>query len=187
MLGGAGVAPAAARLRAVPDTGSLAMALAQLPAATVTLVRSELVIELPAIDLPAGMPGMDEPMGRTPLAAAAVPASGFISGFRVDVVDGAGQALPKTLLHHVNLSDPGRRELFLPIGLHIFAASKETPASTVPWFLFGMPITKGQRFTTSAMLANPTFVAYHGVRVRIILRLTPARPPLAAVPGPIPG
>jgi hypothetical protein len=132
---------------------------------------------LPAIDLPAGMAGMDEPMALTPVVAAVVPVSGSISGFRVDVVDGAGQVLPKTLLHHVNLSDPGHRELFLPIALHIFAASKETPAATVPWLLFGLPITKGQRFTTSAMLANPTSVAYRGVRVRIILRMTPAGRP----------
>ena len=159
------------------------MALAQLPTASVTMVRNDLVIELPAIDLPAGMAGMEEPMVRTPLAAAVVPASGSLSGFRVDVVDSAGRVLPKALLHHVNLSDPGRRELFLPIGLHIFAASKETPAATVPWLLFGLPIRKGQRFITSAMLANPTSVAYRGVRVRLVLRLTPAHRPWPLFPA----
>jgi hypothetical protein len=177
ILGAAGVAPVIAPLVAVPDTESLATAFAQLAPATVTTARGDLIIELPAIDLPAGMAGMDEPMALTPVVAAVVPVSGSISGFRVDVVDGAGQVLPKTLLHHVNLSDPGHRELFLPIALHIFAASKETPAATVPWLLFGLPITKGQRFTTSAMLANPTSVAYRGVRVRIILRMTPAGRP----------
>src|SRR2546422_6505746 len=41
------------------------------------------------------------------------------------VVDLAGRRLPQAMLHHFNLSDPERRELFLPIGLHIMAASKE--------------------------------------------------------------
>jgi hypothetical protein len=177
MLGTAGVAPVAAQLAANADTGTLAAALAQLPPAIVMMAGGNLVIQLPAIDLPAGMAGMDEPMVLTPLVAATIPASGSISGFRIELVDGTGQALPQALLHHVNLSDPGRRELFLPIGLHILAASKETPAATVPGLLFGLPITKGQRFTTSAMLANPTSVPYAGVRVRIVLRMTPAGRP----------
>jgi len=111
------------------------------------------------------------------LVAVVLPVSGSLSGFRVEVVDSAGRPLPQRLLHHLNLSDPGRRELFLPIGLHIFAASKETPAATVPWLLFGLPVTEGQRFIASAMLSNSTPTNYRGIRVRLLLSYTPANRP----------
>src|SRR5881296_602907 len=147
--------------------------LPELPHATVLVdsESSQIVLELPATDVPAAG------MVRLPVFQAVIPVSGSICHFHMEVVDRAGRRLPQAMLHHFNLRDPDRRELFLPIGLHVLAASKETPAATIPWLLFGLPFERGQRLITSAMLGNETPVAYRGVRVRLVLRYVPAHRP----------
>src|SRR4029077_13703447 len=52
---------------------------------------------------------------------------------------------------------------------HLLAASRETPAITVPRLLFGLPLQRGQRLIAGAMLANSSAVAYHHVHVRLVL------------------
>ena len=129
----------------------------------------QLVIELPAVDVPASQAGVESMVGL-PLCQVLVPVNASLHSAHVEIVDGAGHALPRTMLHHFNLSDPGHRELFLPIGLHLLASSRETPAISVPSLLFGLPLGRGQRLIAGAMLANSSAVAYHGVRVRLVLR-----------------
>ena len=142
-----------------------------LPSAAV-LVDSDahrLVIELPAVDVPAAHGG-EETMVGLPLCRVLVPVDASLHGAHVELVDGDGHALPHRMLHHFNLSDPDHRELFLPIGLHLLAASRETPVITIPRLLFGLPLERGQRLIAGAMLANSSPVAYHHVRVRLVLR-----------------
>jgi hypothetical protein len=136
----------------------------------------ELVIELPPVEVPAATDG-GEAMVGLPLCQVHVPLSVSLHASRVEVVDGAGRVLPRALLHHFNLSDPDRRELFLPIGLHLLAASRETPVLTVPPLLFGLPLARGQRLIAGAMLANASAVAYHDVHVRLVLRYVPGGRP----------
>src|SRR5437899_10229183 len=149
-----------------------------LPLATVRLDVGEqrLVIELPPVDLPAATPGHDTMVGL-PLCHVLVPVSASLPSARVEVVDETGRVLPPDVLHHFNLSDPEHRELFLPIGLHLLAASKETPQIEVPRLLFGLPLERGQRLLAGAMVANASSVGYHGVRVRLLLRYVPAGRP----------
>src|SRR2546422_10032391 len=116
-------------------------------------------------------------MGRLPVSEAVMPVRGSISHSHMGVVDPAGRRLPQAMLPHFNLSDPERRELFLPIGLHIMAASKETPAATVPRLLFGLPLERGQRLIASGMLGNETATLQRGVRVRLVLGYVPASRP----------
>src|SRR6266568_3097246 len=94
--------------------------LPELPRASVLVdsERSEIVVELPPTDVPAAG------MVRLPVFQAVIPVSAAICHFHMEVVDPAGRRLPQAMLHHFNLSDPERRELFLPIGLHIMAASR---------------------------------------------------------------
>jgi hypothetical protein len=142
--------------------------LAQLPPARVVAEDGQLVIELPPVDLmPAGAAG---DMALTPVCRVDIPVSASLYSFRAEIVDAEGQPLPSEFLHHVNLTDPSRRELFLPIGLHLVAASKETPPLSVPRWLFGMPIREGDRYIAGAMLANPSREHEHGVRVRLVFR-----------------
>ena len=147
--------------------------LPELPHASMLVdsARSEIVLELPPTDIPAAG------MVRLPVFQAVMPVSGSISHFHMEVVDPSGRRLPQAMLHHFNLSDPERRELFLPIGLHIMAASKETPAATVPRLLFGLPLERGQRLIASGMLGNETAALQRGVRVRLVLGYVPASRP----------
>ncbi len=156
---------------AVPDLDSL-------PQATVLVDQNAhwLVIELPPVEIPPSGPG-GEAMVGLPLCQVLVPVSASLHSSRVEILDGSGRELPRALLHHFNLSDPDHRELFLPIGLHVLAASRETPTITVPRFLFGLPLQRGQRLIAGAMLANASPVAYHGVRVRLVLRYVPGGRP----------
>lgn len=136
----------------LPDRGRARADLAALPHARVFVdaARHEIVLELPPTDVPA------MGMVRLPVFQVHIPVSGAIRKYHVEVVDSGGRELPKGLLHHFNLTDPDRRELFLPIGLHVLAASKETPTATVPRLLFGLPFERGQRMIAGAMLGNET-------------------------------
>jgi hypothetical protein len=149
-----------------------------LPRATVLVDQPQhrLVIELPAVDVPAaGRAG--EVMVGLPLCQVLIPVGASLHSAHVELLDDSDRELPRELLHHFNLSDPEHRELFIPIGLHLLAASKETPAITIPRFLFGLPLARGQRLIAGAMLANTTATSYQGVRVRLVLRYVPAGRP----------
>jgi hypothetical protein len=144
----------------IPDLSTLPRAQATLDPATHTLV-----IETIPIDLPASSSGMG--MLSLPVQQVMIPASGSIYSVRTAVIDGAGHELPRPFLHHVNLRDPNRRDLFLETSLHILAASKETPVLDVPQLLLGLPLDRNERVLITAMLNNPTETPYHGVRVRL--------------------
>ena len=122
----------------------------------------EIIIELPAMEIPAGG------MLRTPVHRATIPFDVSIYGFRVEVLDENGAVVPEDRLHHFNLTDPDRRELFLPLPLHIMAASKETGSPTVPRLLIGMPVPAGSRYMAAAMISNPSGAAVR-LRPRLIL------------------
>ncbi len=142
-----------------------------LPRATVTLspARDQLTVEFTPTDLPASsMDGMDA-MISLPVHQVIIPESGSLHSVQTEVVDSAGQTLPRGFLHHVNLTDPGHRDLFLSSSLHILAASKETPAVSIPELVLGLPLERGQRLLAYAMINNPTRTAHHGLRVRVTL------------------
>ena len=134
-----------------------------------------LVIELAPVDLPANTP--HHAIAQPPVATLQVPRSGYVYGFRVVVVDSAGNALPSQLLHHFNLIDPDHRELFLPISRRLLAAGTETGTIRLPWLLFGLPLERGERVVASAMVENLTGTAYPKARVRLVMHFTPAGRP----------
>jgi hypothetical protein len=146
--------------------------------------RHEVVIELAPVDLPAmahmdmsAMSGMNMNMDEheahnpvyPPVMGVDLPLTGWMSGFRIELVDSAGRPVPSELLHHYNLIDPNHRELFLPISRRVLAAGSETGAVRMSRWLMGAPFIKGDRLVASAMLHNPTTQAYSGVRTRLIL------------------
>jgi hypothetical protein len=145
-----------------------------LPRATVTIDREaqRLVIELPATDLPASSPGQMA-MVNPPICQAVIPMDVSLFSVRAEVVDSQGLPLPKAFLHHFNLTDPARRDLFLPTALHLMAASKETPAVGLPQLIVGLPVVHEQPLIVTAMLSNPTSTSYHGVRVRWVFGFRP--------------
>src|SRR5438477_300539 len=134
-----------------------------------------LVLDLAPMDLPANTPhhGLAQP----PVATLEIPETGFIYGFRVQVVDSAGHSLPDELIHHFNLIDPDHRELFLPISRRLLAAGHETGAIRLPRLLFGVPLNRAEHVVASAMVENLTPAEYHRARVRLVMSFTPAKRP----------
>lgn len=126
-------------------------AIDSLPTATTSVDEREglLTIRLPLIEVPARGTCL------TPVYRTAVPFDVSLYGFAAQVVDETGQLMPKDRLHHFILTDPNRRELFLPLALPIFGASRESPSPVLPRYLFGMPVPAGGRYLAAAMLTNP--------------------------------
>lgn len=133
--------------------------------------RNELIMELPAVDLPAGT------MVDQAASVGEFPVNGSIYAFHAEMVDEHGQRLSNDLLHHMNVMDPSERELFLPISRRLLASGRETGEIRFPWLLFGARVRAGERILANAMLHNPTAVSYSGVRVRLVLSYVPENRP----------
>jgi hypothetical protein len=101
------------------------------------------------LELEAGMEHL-----RLPIQMAEFPVDGWMHGFEMEMVDGAGDPIPAELLHHVNFIDPDKRELFSPIARRVMAAGRETSTQRLP-AVIGYPIADGDRMLISAMFANP--------------------------------
>jgi hypothetical protein len=138
---------------------------------TKTPERDELILELPAVDLPAGT------VVDQAASVGEFPVTGSIYALHAEVVDERGRRLSNDLLHHMNVMDPSERELFLPISRRILASGRETGEIRFPWLLFGAPMRAGERILANAMIHNPTAVSYRGVRVRLVLSYVPDHRP----------
>lgn len=157
---------------------------AQGPGPTIQLtddsVRGAFLISVGPMDLPASHGGdHHEAHGGVfpPVTGVHLPRDAFFYGFDYEIRDAAGRLLPSDLLHHVNIVDAGHRELFLPIAHRVFAIGRETGAQSVPWFLFGHPLSRGTELLVSAMMHNPTHESYSGVTVTLRLKYVPASRP----------
>ena len=126
-----------------------------------------LILSLGPIDLPAGT--SHHALRQLPVQHGTVPFDFTIRGFRAEVVDAGGRAVPQVVIHHLNLLDPTSRELFLPIMRRVLALSHDTKPVRVPGWLFGIPMRGGDPFIALTMLHNPTDRSYEGVTVRLIL------------------
>lgn len=83
-----------------------------------------------------------------------MPRDGWLGAYAVTIVDAAGHELPPTLLHHAELIDQSRRELFRPRIMRIASISHDTPELTLPAPI-GYPVRRGQHLLVAPMLVNP--------------------------------
>ncbi len=130
----------------------------------------ELVFATGPVDLPARV--THEQMQSPALVATVLETSGWLHGFRVELVDGQGRTVPSEVLHHVKVLSGTQRELFSPIMMRVVGAGAETKPVQLPRSL-GYPLRRGDTLVISAMLHNPTATAYQGLRVRVIAQYTP--------------
>ena len=140
---------------------------------------TEFLIEVGPVDLPApmAMAGHEHAAVFPPLGAVTVPTDSYLYGFDYEVVDIEGNQLPSNIVHHFNVIDPDHRELFLPISRRVMAAGGETGGQSMPWMLFGYPVSAGQQMVVTVMLHNPTGEVHNGVSLRIRLKYIKARRP----------
>lgn len=126
--------------------------------------HGEVVLGLDPVELPAntGHHAVDQPGAR----ATVIPVNGWLHGYAVELVDGAGRPVPREVLHHVNILRADRRELFSPIMQRVGAAGSETADVRLPRLL-GYPVDRGDSLIVIAEFHNPTPVSYAGVRLRV--------------------
>jgi hypothetical protein len=124
----------------------------------------EVLLALDAVELPAhtGHHSVDQPRAR----ATAVPVSGWLHGYSVELVDAHGRPVPREVLHHVNILRADRRELFSTIMQRVGAAGAETDDVRLPRIL-GYPVEKGDSLIVIAEFHNPTPVSFEGVQLRV--------------------
>ena len=141
----------------------------------------ELLLEAGPIDLPVSPPEHEqrhEHYGVLPqVPFVTLPKSVFLTGWRLEIVDGRGKPLPPQVLHHFNLINLDNRELFLPIAQRMLAVGSETGDQSVPEVLLGYPVEGGTRVAVKAMLHNPGDEPIHGARVRLFLSYVESEKP----------
>ena len=131
----------------------------------------ELFMELGPFALPPHS-GHDGGGGSPPPRAALMPIDAWLHGYTIELVDDQGRQLPGSLIHHVNIIAPQRRELFSNIMLRIGAAGTETPPLHLPR-LIGYRASVGDTVVVSSMLHNATMTAYPHVTLRVRVPYTP--------------
>ncbi|HUP87996.1 MAG TPA: hypothetical protein VM100_01455, partial [Longimicrobiales bacterium] len=122
--------------------------------------RSELVFDFPHVTLAHG--SMLEPE----IMAAVIPMRGYLHGFSIELVTMDGDVVPNSLIHHVNIIAPNRRELFSHIMQRVGAAGAETGPLQFPKFI-GYPVSQGDSLIFSVMLHNQTERNYEHVMLRV--------------------
>jgi hypothetical protein len=139
----------------------------------------ELVVEYGPLTAHAGA-GHGE-AHEPPPAVFQLPADGWMRGYVVDLVDSAGRALPRSLLHHINLIAKDQRELFSPVMLRLGAAGRETRDILLPRPL-GVRGRRGDKIIMTLMLHDDGGLHHGDVWVRLRIRFVRSTWWLVALP-----
>lgn len=131
----------------------------------------------------AEMPGM--PMGMMKMDVSSLlrftwPVSGWIRGVRLKVTDGAGKPLSSHLIHHINVINFGRRQLFYPIPERMIALGEETGDVRVPATI-GIPVTAGTPMAMVVAWHNHSPHEITGASVEMTVEFSPTN----LVPKPV--
>ena len=89
-----------------------------------------------------------------------------LQGLRLEILDSAGQPLPRRLIHHLNLVNFDRRQLVYPLAERMMGFGQETEDVSVPRSI-GLPVTAGQRIGVFVMWDNETGQTVNGATVRL--------------------
>ena len=152
--------------------------------------RKELTITAGPYLLP-DMPPMEEHgmmhegmVGDTPLGGFAWPLDGWVRGFRVALVNGRGQELPRHVLHHLIMVNFSRRQLVYPASERLMGAGSETGDVTVPKTI-GIPLHPGMRLGMYVAWHNDTGKDLEDVYLKLTMLWTPKNqtpPPANSMP-----
>ena len=133
--------------------------------------RREIVISVGPVDIPAATPYTHH--GNEAYHAFRWPVSGWMRGYRVDLLDSAGRQLSRELLHHAGMANLDRRQIVYPIAERLFAAARETTPVRLPGSV-GLPLAADQRMVLYYALVNPGPTAVTGARLEVRIAWTDA-------------
>lgn len=157
---------------------------------TVDSSRHELTITSGPFDL-ANMPPMENhgmmDLGTshdTPFQRFEWPVNGWFRGFRVELVDGQGNAVPPHVMHHMVMVNFSRRQLLYSAAERLMGTGTETGEASVPKTI-GVPMTPGMKLGMYVAWHNDTGKDLEGVYMNLIMLWTPKNqnpPPVNALP-----
>jgi hypothetical protein len=155
------------------------------PKATVTIAvdssKHELTITAGPYNLP-NMPPMEEHgtmmmdhgmAHDTPIQDFEWPVDGWFRGYRVDLVGGQGQVVPKHILHHMIMVNFSRRQLLYPAAERLMGAGTETDDEVSVPKTIGIPMKPGMRLGMYVAWHNDTGKDLEGVYLKITMLWTP--------------
>jgi hypothetical protein len=119
-------------------------------------------------------------MVGSPVMKFAWPIQGWVRGVSLKVVDRNGKALSRRLIHHINVVNFGRRQLFYPAPERIIALGQETEDIRLPAGI-GVPVTPGTEMGLIVMWHNETSSPIPGATVQMSIEYSPAN----LVPRPV--
>jgi len=96
-----------------------------------------------------------------------IPISGWLLAYHPRLVDGAGNSVPGTVLHHVAFWNENRSDFLCPNKLeHIFGAGGElTDWAQIPGF--GYRVEKRDQIRIETMVHNPTATSYEKIFLEV--------------------
>lgn len=100
------------------------------------------------------------------------PVRGWARGYRFELFDAAGRALPRELLHHAGVANLERRQLPYPFVERLFAVGRETGPVMLPASM-GVPMAPDQQLVFYYALVNATASPIDGVMLRLSIAFTP--------------
>jgi hypothetical protein len=161
---------------------SLAAGLDGPPAPTVRVTidssRHELTITSGPFDLP-NMPPMEDhammDLGMshdTRLQRFEWPVNGWFRGFRVELVDGKGRAVPPHVMHHMIMVNFSRRQLLYSAAERLMGTGTETGDVSVPKTI-GVPMKPGMKLGMYVAWHNDIGEDLEGVYLKLIMLWTP--------------
>ena len=140
-------------------------------------------------DIAGGMAGMtDHAMhhgSEVPLMYLKWPVDGWLRGFSLTLTDQAGRPIDRRLLHHLNLINLGRRQLFYPVAERTLAVGQETPDIMLPRSV-GIPLSSGWPMMLVLAWHNEHPEAVTGVTMTLVLHYSPTNlvpRPLSVLPA----
>jgi len=101
------------------------------------------------------------------------PADGYIHGFALELRDGDGNRLARSLMHHLIAVNFDRRMFAYPVAERLFGIGTETGDVRLPRAM-GVPLEAGQDIGFYVMWDNSTGETVDDVYVRLALPWTPA-------------
>jgi hypothetical protein len=140
--------------------------------------------DMPPMDM-SNMGMMDHSMSHdTPVQTFQWPLDGWFRGYKLEVIDSAGQPLPRHIMHHLIVINYDRRQLLYSAAERMFGAGTETDDITVPATI-GLPLSKGMNLGFYVAWHNDTGRDLNGVRLRITMDYLPTNQnprPLSVLP-----
>ena len=147
------------------------------PLVRVDSSRHELIVTTGPFLIPAMTQSMDGIMDHgathdTPLQHFRWPVDGWLRGFRFEIIDEKGTALPRHLMHHVVILNFDRRQLLYAMSERVFGAGAETDDASIPRSI-GVPFPRNTNMGMYIAWHNDTGRELSGVRLRLTMQWIP--------------